>query len=190
MSTNMHPLVECSNNGICDRTTGTCMCRDGYRGAACERAYCPGTPSCSGRGRCLSMQRLAGNPAALPLSSSIVHYTDSNLTTFKQWDTKFGHACVCDSTWNVGLGSGETQESEFFGPSCEFRRCPSGDDPSTAHVDETDCEGKSMTGGKEVGRHGNKCHIDCSNRGKCDHNLGLCSCFPGYFGPNCSLRKL
>lgn len=46
--------------------------------------------------------------------------------------------CVCDSKWQVGLGAGQTQEPEWFGPDCSLRHCPSGDDPST-DVDETDC---------------------------------------------------
>lgn len=29
--------VECSNMGTCDRVTGTCQCRDGFEGQACER---------------------------------------------------------------------------------------------------------------------------------------------------------
>ena len=29
----------------------------------------------------------------------------------------------------VGLGSGETQEAEYFGADCSLLHCPSGDDP-------------------------------------------------------------
>lgn len=32
------PRVECSNMGICDMKTGTCQCRPGYEGRACERS--------------------------------------------------------------------------------------------------------------------------------------------------------
>lgn len=54
------------------------------------------------------------------------------------WDEEMIYGCVCDSSWEVGLGSGQTQEPEWFGPDCSLRHCPSGDDPSTT-VDETDC---------------------------------------------------
>ena len=33
-----HARVECSNMGICDRTSGLCVCRPGFEGAACERS--------------------------------------------------------------------------------------------------------------------------------------------------------
>ncbi len=56
------------------------------------------------------------------------------------WDEEMIYGCVCDSAWEVGLGSGQTQEPEWFGPDCSLRHCPSGDDPSTDE-DETDCEG-------------------------------------------------
>ena len=29
--------------------------------------------------------------------------------------------CVCDSSWVVGLGSGERQEPEWFGADCSLR---------------------------------------------------------------------
>lgn len=56
------------------------------------------------------------------------------------WDEEMIYGCVCDSAWEVGLGAGQTQEPEWFGPDCSLRHCPSGDDPNT-DVDETDCFG-------------------------------------------------
>jgi hypothetical protein len=47
------------------------------------------------------------------------------------WDEDSTYGCVCDSTWTVGLGSGQTQLTEYFGPDCSLRRCPSNDDPIT-----------------------------------------------------------
>ena len=34
------PLVECSNMGYCDTTTGLCRCRAGFEGRGCERLAC------------------------------------------------------------------------------------------------------------------------------------------------------
>lgn len=36
-----------------------------------------------------------------------------------------------------------------------------------------------------AGAVGNLCHVDCSNRGLCDHTTGTCSCFSGSYGEAC-----
>jgi hypothetical protein len=137
------------------------------------------------------MERLARSSEALPLTTRSVVYISVNDSKHYSWDKDFGHTCICDSSWPVGLLSGETQLAEYFGPSCEFHRCPSGDDPTTA-VNETDCAGISQTGRmislREKGKAGNLCHIDCSNHGLCNFETGLCSCFSGWMGDNCGKR--
>ena len=35
------------------------------------------------------------------------------------------------------------------------------------------------------GARGNLCHVDCSGRGTCDHEVGKCECFVGFEGENC-----
>ncbi len=69
--------------------------------------------------------------------------------------------------------------------------------------DASDCGGLALAGGREtskfhceaaagswsatnVGASGNLCHVDCSNRGICDHSVGTCACFPGFKGANCA----
>jgi len=42
------------------------------------------------------------------------------------WDHDTMFACVCESSWPVGLDAGETQLSEWFGPDCSLKHCPSG----------------------------------------------------------------
>ena len=44
-----HNQVECSNMGVCDRSTGLCTCREGFEGIACERQSCPS--KCNGVGK-------------------------------------------------------------------------------------------------------------------------------------------
>ncbi|CAN0375737.1 unnamed protein product [Discosporangium mesarthrocarpum] len=61
-------------------------------------------------------------------------------------------------------------------------------DKTETEEDETDCEGKAAPGGHGVGTAGNKCHVDCSNRGLCDHSTGECSCFKGYHGQACTKK--
>ena len=57
-----HNQAECSNMGLCDRTTGQCECREGFEGIACERQSCPSL--CNGVGECQSMYyyALSKNP--------------------------------------------------------------------------------------------------------------------------------
>ena len=96
------------------------------------------------------------------------------------WDESRIYGCVCDSSWSVGFDSGETQEVEYFGVDCSLRHCPTGDDPITDTITETDCEGV------HGGAAGNLCHVDCSNRGVCDYKTGRCLCFDGFFDYNCA----
>jgi hypothetical protein len=97
--------------------------------------------------------------------------------------------CVCDSSWDVGLGQNQVQGAEWFGPDCSLRHCPSGDDPLTS-ADETAgsgilCGDSSLS----VGAHAdNLCHVECSNRGVCDYETGVCACFEGFGEVNCASR--
>ncbi|CAM9380098.1 unnamed protein product, partial [Ascophyllum nodosum] len=198
-----HQEQECSNRGLCDRETGQCSCFDGFSGAACERSQCPN--DCSDHGRCVNMKALATTPDALPLSN-VTTYTGEEQSTYfflhiritasreddtVTWDEDMIYGCVCDSSWEVGLGAGQTQEPEWFGPDCSLRHCPSGDDPTTTEEDETDCSNATSSSvyGGNLGGEGNRCQVDCSNRGACDYETGLCDCFTGYYGHNCGLQS-
>ena len=64
--------------------------------------------------------------------------------------------------------------------------CPTGDDPRTT-ADETDCYNVTAAGSTYVGEIGNKCHVDCSNRGNCDYKTGTCKCYSGYKDINCEI---
>jgi hypothetical protein len=75
---------------------------------------CPN--DCSGHGQCLSMRELALSSEAQPLTSANHEYGYD--TAGVAWDADIIHACLCDSSWPVGLGAGERQLSEYFGPDC------------------------------------------------------------------------
>jgi len=113
-----HAPAECSNNGLCNRLDGFCMCYAGFVGFACQRRTCPS--ECSGHGQCKSMQELAAKSDALPLSNVTKYYGKLETTT---WDVGTSYGCFCDSGWSVGLGDGETQTPEWFGPDCSERKC-------------------------------------------------------------------
>lgn len=156
-----------------------------------------GPPKCSGRGMCYPIEYLSYQEEATPLqlpSNSYFYRNNYKTPVYQQssWDAMYSHACVCDSSWPVGLGANETQQAEYFGPTCEYKHCPTGDDPMTT-IDETNCTAKSVfrDGGNlaGLGLYGNKCHVDCSNRGICDYSTGTCTCFQDFYGSNCALRR-
>jgi len=74
-----HPMAECSNQGICDRTTGMCTCFTNYDGIACERTVCPN--NCNMAGVCYTEKQLA-------IEASRVYSTP--------WDADKQMGCVCD----------------------------------------------------------------------------------------------
>eukprot|EP00981_Chlorochromonas_danica_P001712 scaffold369_cov177-Ochromonas_danica.AAC.45 len=112
-----HQLAECSNQGVCNRTTGLCQCFPGYQGKACNRYSCPN--NCSGHGRCLSMERLAMTSDAQPLGPNFYYGFDPS---DRVWDANMIFGCLCDSSWEVGIDSGQMFVSEWFGPDCSKRQ--------------------------------------------------------------------
>lgn len=97
-----HYYMECSNKGTCDTSSGTCTCYDGYEGAACQRASCPGYPqnTCSGHGVCRTISQLAW---------------DSYQNVYELWDRDATMGCSCDAGYS--------------GPDCSDRDCDYGVDP-------------------------------------------------------------
>lgn len=78
-SNDLHPWVECSNKGVCDRKTGMCECFTGYDGLACQRATC--LNKCNHRGFCYPEKILA-------------HKAGRVYTT--PWDAVKSVGCLCD----------------------------------------------------------------------------------------------
>lgn len=70
-----HFYRECSNKGICDRTSGQCECFAGYWGEGCDRTVCPN--DCNGHGVCRTL-------------------ADSYEDTYEAWDLHKTATCVCD----------------------------------------------------------------------------------------------
>lgn len=197
---NAHLPVECSNAGICNRGKAECECFDGFEGAACDFKSCPN--DCSGHGTCLSMRELSLKYEGQPAVLRNYEYGSASAVDTTAWDAEMIGVCLCDSSWPIGLGPNERQLAEWFGADCSQKHCPSGDDPFT-HIDEEQCHQLSQYDGSKFGLNqmiepdltlehkgaqGNLCHIDCSNRGICNHKTGTCMCFEGSFGENCDGR--
>ena len=123
-----HQESECSNMGICDTHTGMCKCFDGFRGLACEYMSCPVTGddklTCSGHGSCMSMKHIAKKSNALPLSDASYTYNSGGEPSSSTitWDQDRIFGCVCDSSWDVGLGDGQRQQPEWFGADCSLSK--------------------------------------------------------------------
>jgi len=66
-------------------------------------------------------------PGGSQRTNYTAYYTRAETT---QWDHDTFYACVCESSWSVGLDPGQTQMGEWFGPDCSQRHCPSGESPA------------------------------------------------------------
>lgn len=103
-----HGSKECSNMGLCDRSSGLCACRPGFEGTACERRQCP--MFCSNVGECRSMYYHAINKD--PGTGTVYNYENI-------WDAHKIYGCLCDENYG--------------GYDCSQRVCPTGDDPMTGN---------------------------------------------------------
>lgn len=118
--------VECSEKGLCDRTTGQCKCFPGYSGAACQRTECPN--SCSGHGICQSNVKFAQD-ATVKMQPYLFHKDGLN--------AEFSYLVSYDEAWDSGMHFGCKCDVGYRGPDCSLVECPSGDDPME---DENFCQ--------------------------------------------------
>jgi len=121
--------VECSDGGVCDTSTGECICYPGFEGSACQRTKCPN--DCSGHGTCRS-----NTDFAVDYSEAVFReqndknkktvtgsYYDYFLVTYeKAWDSGMQYGCLCD----IG----------FRGVDCNTVECPTSYDA----MDEETCK--------------------------------------------------
>lgn len=118
--------AECSNMGVCNRATGTCSCRSGFQGSACERLSCSGRseygPVCNGRGRCISMRKLALTHKDEYLNPKPVTY-GSKARDPATWEADMIHGCHADF---YGSFEGQYNITSATGPALTQVECPSG----------------------------------------------------------------
>ncbi len=94
---------------------------DGLNTLFCE-VSCPN--DCSGHGRCVSVGDLSKTSMLKSLyreKQGLVYGTGAGFDTIA-WDFNTIYGCVCDSSWPVGYGKGETQLAEYFGPDCSLSK--------------------------------------------------------------------
>ncbi|CAM9609737.1 unnamed protein product [Chrysoparadoxa australica] len=128
-----HTYAECANKGVCDRSTGQCVCFEGYSGKGCQRQTCPN--DCSGHGRCMLIQDIpfgttvadsylspvSGTDASSDLGST--NFNDAKTWAYPNWDNQKSMSCKCDGGWQ--------------GVDCSLRMCPEGNDVMVEPSDGT-----------------------------------------------------
>jgi len=127
-------FTECSNQGVCDRNLGSCRCRAGFTGPACELLKCPTGASwrghqeqCSGHGQCVTLREAGAR-------RDYVHFHGAD--AYSDWDQDMLAGCACEVGWE--------------GSACDLRSCPKGDDPETSGTDEVqlfECTCSTCSGG-------------------------------------------
>jgi len=157
--------VECSGKGTCDRKSGECECFDGFWGEGCRRSACPN--DCNGHGTCQSLKQFAtdySHDADDGFVAKQFGVPSSNPNTVPHVGAKY------DDAWDADYSYGCKCDYGYRGPDCSMRECPSNTDPLSGND--------------------NKKGRDCSGRGLCDYSSGLCECFSGYFGDDCSTQTI
>lgn len=134
--------VECSNMGLCTRTTGMCDCDPRMEGPNCMRLKCPSgirdagwalNQACSGsRGQCLTLQQLA--VLSEHSGGVLAGYTYGMTDEVKVWDWESTQGCSCSRAPSMTATRGGWVGSSSY--DCAQTSCPTGDDPMTSGVDE------------------------------------------------------
>jgi len=91
-----HKYVECSGQGICDRTAGECQCFDGYEGKACARFSCPN--DCSGHGTCEYIEDTQFGATWNDYTPTLFK-DDAKTFSYTWWDKHRARECKCDALY-------------------------------------------------------------------------------------------
>lgn len=118
---------ECSDMGLCDRTTGQCSCFAGYTGAACQRTSCPN--DCNGHGVCQSNVKFAQD-ATIALQPEDFDAAGLN--------ADFDYLISYDLAWDSDLHFGCKCDVGYRGADCSQVECPSDTDPLDDFCRETE----------------------------------------------------
>lgn len=146
-------VQECSNNGVCDRSMGTCRCFRGFRGDACQRrTYPQSTPLCPDitPPHMPFMSHLILHHHLCPLCPHLILHRHAYFTprdtvfhTLRMWLCP----CVCQSCVSLSLGaSGQETPISCLAPltlPCSFVRV----------VSEPVQWPRPLSGHGRVGRH-------------------------------------
>jgi len=155
--TTAHAPKECAGFGICDRELGTCVCRTGFTGEACQIKDCPLDPStgeyCSGHGYCKSVHDVF---ALYGLEYG--NHLEDDVARPETWDANRVNECVCAAKFSADeyahplmspqdpkdlagrYHTGGRPLPGWTGYSCHQRLCPRGD----SHMTENSLRGDAV----------------------------------------------
>ena len=150
-----HSYQECSGQGKCVGESGSCVCRAGFTGDACDKIACGGVNGvmndhgCGETGSCEPLHQLAqyshdnGHPRSIPYG-----HDDPNDNYRDTWDRDMIQSCLCDGgnirgvkqgpadTYISGIYVNRGFTQSYHGYACHLANCPWGDDPETPGVSE------------------------------------------------------
>lgn len=153
---------------------GVCSCVAGWKGRACDVISCPGTPECSGRGRCVNGQcTCAVGWAGLSCSISTCIAALGDIPCSGHGTCSNG-TCICDPTHTTA--------------DCSIKMCPtdaSGNLCSNSGICLATGECSCQPNATGIACGTKRCPRDCSGNGVCLD--GVCLCDPNFAYDDCSI---
>ena len=165
----------CSNQGICDISTGICICDSGFQGDMCQEMQCFVPGDCSNQGIC---DVSTGN-----CNCNLGFQGDMCQDVQCPGNGNCSNQGICDvSTGNCNCNPG------FQGDICQDVQCPGDGNCSNQGI----CDISTGTCTCDPGFQGDMCQDiqcpddgTCSNQGICDVSTGTCTCNSGFQGDMC-----
>ena len=159
--------IDCSGHGTCFSVQRVCECNPGWIGSGCHIPRCPGSPQCSGHGKCV---------------------VTSDIPTCNCDDGWMGNSCQTMCRNGTVIRTEDNQEY------CECKNCFSGVSCDKECSERGVCVNNTCDCGFD-GWRGVTCDVlrcpgwgnDCSGHGVCIPSLRQCTCNPGWKGVGCQI---
>ena len=102
----------CSYNGVCNTTTGSCRCKRGFKGIACEQFHCHHVADCGKYGKCVGPNKCLCPKGLKVCRAALVAFLNLNFThLFLAFTRKSSSGC--SNTIDINRGT-EHHFSKYF----------------------------------------------------------------------------